>query len=304
MCVKKSVFEKLLSITDSTEPYVKKSIARELFCDDFQDLLVYGILIHFKNLKDIEVVGGDHEYIAEIERRDGENVYFSPEDGWVPVNEEDIALYKINYDWLVKQIMNALDIADRHTPKEILKEYIWALGKHRIEKQSIDVVVVRNIRNGTVMDVLIDHLNTHHKSRNPALVIALDQQIPNHLILPNQNELVRIDEAIVWDKSNFELNTRLLAGKMGGTISKLGFSNGYRTLNSNGVIYKFTKKQAEALEYLDNSSGKPCHQDEVLAEIRSNQSKLLQIFRSKGIKHQAWGTIIKGDGNGNYWLDY
>ena len=300
---KKSIFEKLLGIGENSDASVILKIAKEIFDDDLQKLLDDKVLIHFRNLKEIEVVDGDNGDIVEIQRRDGKNMYFSPADGWIAVMDEDIALYKINFDWLLRQVMNALDIADRHMPREILQGNVWALGQHRIEKQNINLIVVRNIKKNIVFDALISHLNNHHKARNPSLVITLDQRLPDYLNLPNQNELLKIGEAIKWDKDYFELNTVLLSGKMGGATSTPGFSNSYRTLVSNGVSYKFTKKQAEALEYLDKGN-KLFNQDEVLAEINSTQSKLLQVFRSKGKKHPAWGVIIKGDGNGNYWLDY
>lgn len=302
--VKRSTIEELLKISDIPEASIIEKFAHEKFDDQFQGLVDHNILIHYKILKSILVPDGENEFVAEIQRKDGKNMYFSPADGWVAISDEDINLYKINFEWLLREVMIALDIADRHKPKELFEEKIWALGQHRIEKQLINIIVARNIINDTVFEELKNYLNNHHKARNPALVLVLDQNIPNHLSLPNQNELVRIDEAIKWDKDNFELNTVLLAIKMGGTSSKVGFSNGYRSLVSNGVPYTFTKKQAEALEYLDKENGKPIHQDEVLAEINSTQTKLLQLFRSQGNTHPAWNVVIKGDRNGNYWLEY
>ncbi len=301
---KKSVVEQLLSIAATPDASIKRKIAREKFGDDYKLLLIENVLNHFKNLKDIEVADSDRAYTAEIERRDGKNMYFSPSDGWVAVLDEDIALYQINFEWLLRVIMNALNIAGRHKPKEILKEKIWALGQHRIERQLINIIVARNIGNDTVFEELKNYLNNHHTVRNTALVIALDKNIPVHMLLPNQNELIRIDEAIKWDKDNFELNTAFLAGKMGGTISKPGFSNGYRTLISNGKTYEFTLKQSEALEAM-HLAGKPIHQTEILAQTTSQQgNKLRELFKGKGGKiHDAWNVIIKSDRKGNYWLE-
>lgn len=301
---KRSTIEKLLKIADNSEASIIEKFAKEEFGCQFQELVAKNIFAYFKNLKSVEVFDGEREFIADVQRRDGKNMYFSPSDGWVAVSDEDINIYKINFEWIIRKIMGALDIADRHSPKEILEEKIWALGQHRIEKQHINIIVVSKIRDENVFDTLKNYLEGHHKARNPALVIALDQCVPGHLILPNQNELLRIGDAIKWDKDNFELNTTLITGVMGGTINRSGFSNGYRSLLSNGVPYKFTKKQAEVLEYLDKENGKPINQDEVLAEIGSTQSRLLQLFRSKGKTHPAWGVVVQGDGNGHYWLEY
>lgn len=303
--VKLSTIEKLLEICALPEASILEKLAKHRFGDQFLELVDNNILTHFKFLKSIEVSDGDNEYFADIQRMDGKNMYFSPADGWVAVSDDEINLYKINFGWLLRQIMDVLDIANRYEPNEIMEEKIWALSQHRIEKQRINIVVVRDVKNNNVFEALINYLNNNHGARNPALVIVLDECVPDYLSLPHQNELIRIREAIKWDIEGFEINTVLLAGRMGGVPTKTGFSNGFRSLlSSNGEAYKFTKKQAEAIEYLYNHHGKPVHQDEVLAEIESSQSKLLQIFRSKGKTHNAWGRIIQSDGNGHYWLEY
>ncbi|ALP54917.1 hypothetical protein Tel_16810 (plasmid) [Candidatus Tenderia electrophaga] len=300
--VQRTTIEKLLKISETQDAAIIEKLAKEEFGDLFQELVESGILTHFKILKSVEVFDGDCEFFADIQRRDGKNMYFSAADGWVAVNDEDINLYQVNFEWLLRRVMDALDIADRHTPKVILEGKIWALGQHRIEKQNTNILVVRDMKSGVVLDALKNYLKIHHKSSNPALVIALDQNLPDHLELPNQNQLGRLNEAIKWDKDDFELNTFLLAGKMGGSISQDGFSGGFRSLVVNGKQYQFTKKQAEAVEFLYNAGGAR-HQDEILAEINSTQSKLLQVFRSRGKTNQAWGEVIKNDGKGNYRLE-
>ncbi|GAB1259160.1 hypothetical protein NBRC116494_36620 [Aurantivibrio plasticivorans] len=302
--VQRTTIEKLLKISETQDATIIEKLAREEFGDLFQELVESGILTHFKLLKSVEVFDGDCEFFADIQRKDGKNMYFSAADGWVAVNDEDINLYQVNFEWLLRRVMDALDIADRHTPKVILEGNIWALGQHRIEKHKTNILTARNIMNETVLDDLKNYLSAHHSVRNPALIIVLDQFISGHVSLPLQNELIRIDEAIKWDNDKFELNTVFLASRMGGSISKPGFSNGYRTLVSNGVTYDFTPKQSEALEFMD-SENKPVHQTEILAQTTSQQgTKLRELFKRKGGVHAAWGEIIKSDSKGNYWLEY
>lgn len=303
--LKKSIFYSFLDIAGNSDSTMLLRYLKENLGEEFNLLMDQRGLVYSKNLEEVLIEDQFGERTTEIVWRDGKNMYFLPGVGWKQVHQDEVALYKLNYDWLVRRIMDALDIADRHTPKEIIEDSIWALGQHRIEKQTTNIIVVRNIKNATTFDCLINHLNNHHNARNTALVIALDQSIPDHLSLPNQNELIRINEAIKWDKDNFELNTALLAGRMGGTITKPGFSNGYRTLISHGKTYEFTPKQSEALEFMDNES-KPVHQTEILSHTTSHQgTKLRELFKGKGGKvHDAWNVIIKSDRKGNYWLDY
>jgi len=302
---KKSVVEQLFSIASAPDASIKRKIARENFGDDYEFLLNVNALNHFKNLKDIEVIDGDHAYTAEIERRDGKNMYFSPSDGWVAVLDEDIALYQINFEWLVRQIMKALGIADRHNPKLALENRIWLLGKHRIEKQNIHIIITRNIVQSLVYEPLTQHLNEQHRGQEPALILTMDMHIPEHFTLPGQNVLVRLEEAMLIESEHFELNLSMLARKMGGSVTTPGFSNGFRTLHSNGKTYQFSKLQSEVMEFMDGQ-GKPVHQTEILAQTSSQEgNKLRVLFKGKGGKvHEAWNEILKNDGRGNYWLEY
>lgn len=301
--IKRHLIEKLLKVCETSEASIIEKYARSSFGDLFQQLTEDNALINFKTLKSVCVPDGDDEFVAEIERRDGKNGYFSPADGWVAVPDEDLTVYKLNFDWLLKIIMGALDIADRHKPKVLFEEYIWALGQHRIETRNTHIIVARGLRSGSVFQDLKTYLDKHHQAKNPALVITLDPLVPEHLSLPNQNKLVKLADAIKWDKDKFEINTSLLAGSMRGNRSQEGFSCGFRSLFINGNQYTFTKKQAEAVEYLFNAGGSSRHQDEILAEINSSQKKLLQVFRVSGKTNKAWGEIIKHDGKGNYWLE-
>ena len=300
--LRKPIVEDLLKIGSNREASILKKVAKDVFSDNFDGLCDCVALVYFKSLMDIAFVDGDSEVTAEVVRRDGKYMYFSPADGWVGVLEEDIALYKVNFGWFVRQVMNALEIPDRCEAKVILEDQIWVLGRHRIEKQNTPIVITRNTIVPAVFDALHDYLDNHHKSRDPALVLALDRHLPAHLVLSGQNVLVRLEEAMVIESADFEINTRMLAGRMGGSVDQDGFVPGYRNLVCNGTRYDFTKKQAEAIEYMHNAGG-PRHQDEILAEINSSQNKLLQVFRSKGKSHPAWGEIIKNDGKGNYWLE-
>lgn len=302
---KKSVVQQLYKIASISDASIKRKIARDNFGVDYEFLINESVLIHFKNLKDIEVVDGDQSHIVEIERRDGKNMYFSSSDGWVAVLDEDIALYRINFEWLVRQIMRALEVADRHNPKVLLEDRIWLLGKHRIEKQSIHIIITRNIAESLVYEPLAQHLNEQHRGQEPALILTMDKHIPEHFTLPGQNVLVRLEEAMLIESERFGLNLPMLTRRMGGSVTASGFSNGFRTLHSNGKTYNFSKLQSEAMEFMDGQ-GKPIHQTEILAQTNSQEGNKLRIlFKGKGGEvHEAWNKIIKNDGRGNYWLEY
>lgn len=299
--INREIFKKLLEIVENSEASIVLSVARNIFGIDLGLLLKEGVLKYHRNLSSIEVFDCGEQLRLDIQRRDGKNMYFSTADGWVAIADEDISLYQLNVGWVISTIMSALDIDSRHI-REIHPNYIWAFGEHRIEKQKISIIVVRNIKKDFVLDNLCDYLGSNHPAKSPALVIALDINVPKHLRLPNHNELVSIGDAMKWDKVDFEMNSQLLAQKMGGTIGKHGFSEGYRTLTLNGDTYSFSKMQADALQYM-HERGSPAHQHEILAHIESSSKRILDIFRKDGKPHAAWDVVIKNDGKGNYWLD-
>ncbi len=164
--------------------------------------------------------------------------------------------------------------------------------------------MVRRLRIGTIYESLAKYLESQH-STIPALVIALDKKLPVHLKLSSPNILMTRQDIVVHDESDaLSFNISLIIEKMGKNIQQHGFSDGYRRAYFDGVIYVFTKKQAEVLELLDKA-GKPIHQDEILAIISPNSSynSITSIFRSKGKMHSAWSIIIKHDHRGYYWIE-
>ena len=298
----KATLEKLLEVAGAPEGTIIMRFAKQMLGDSFESLCEFRAIVHIGNRKDIAIVEGDSEISVDVVRRNGKNMYFSPSDGWVRVSDDDIALYKVDTDWLVRRVMAALEIPSRYRAKPILDDAIWVLGKHRIERQRIAIIIARNLVEPAVFGVLCQYLDNNHKARNPALVVTLDRQLPTHLQLPDQNVLVRLEEALLLESDHVEINTRMLAGKLGGQVTRDGFSNGYRHLRFDGQEYKFTKNQAEVVEYLHQAGG-PRNQHEILAGVNSRQDRLTHVFRGGGKRHPAWGTVIRKDDKGNYWLD-
>lgn len=298
---KKSVVESVLSIAGSLDAKLLLKDARAIFGDELRRLLQERALEHQGNLSEISVSEGDGSYYAPIESQNGKNVYFSSVDAWVPVDEESIAVYKVNFSWLLRRIMDALQIGDHHNPKPIMAEFIWALDSHRIEGKLLQLIVVRRVADDEVYRALNTYLSTRHPTSSPALIIALDAHVPEHFVLPHNNRILLIHQAGAWLGDKFELNGRILVGAMGSSPRTNGFSADYRSLHIDGVDHVFTLLQAKIMEVLHNAAG-PMYQREILAEVESSQTKLLNVFRGGGKTHAVWGTIIVSSGKGYYSL--
>jgi hypothetical protein len=298
----KITVEEILAIANNAESSVLLQVANEIFGGETLRLLREEAFFLSHHLTEIRVDDGEGDCLYPLERRDGHNGYFSPTDGWVTVSDAQVAVYRVNFTWLLNQIAMGLGITGGPSPRVILKDSIWALGGHRIEGEQIQIIVVRRLAEAVVYEALRDHLTTHHGPSSPALVIALDSHISAHLTLPAQNQLIRIAQAVVWERDLFELNRRTLALRMGSTPVSDGFSVDYRTARSNGVDYEFTPMQAEVLEVL-HKSGNKMHQAAILASTGSTQERLIYIFRPGKKMHPAWGTILKSEGKGFYRID-
>jgi hypothetical protein len=184
-----------------------------------------------------------------------------------------------------------------------MDDQIWELGDAWLNKSKYPVVLVAHLRKSGVFERLQEFLKERH-AKKPALVLALDTQLPSLLQIHGQSRVVQMQDAVVIGVEEFALNTQLLAEKMGGFVSQNGFSNGYRSLHVNGKTYRFSATEASVLEVMDKA-GKPMHKSEILAQSESKQERMSGVFRKGNKYNPAWGEIIKNDKkNGLYWLEY
>ena len=107
------------------------------------------------------------------------------------------------------------------------------------------------------------------------------------------------------DQGKPDLDENLFLSALRGPIARPGtggigvtFSPGYRSANYGSQNFDFTNKQAQVIEALHTSRTGRLHQDEIKGFADTNQ-RVVQIFA----KHPAYGTLIRNDRQGHYWLD-
>lgn len=257
-----------------------------------------GLLADAPYLQDIEV-----EYEGElrsypVERHDGNWRYFLQGSGWIKVPSDCLKVSRVDISAYLKVMMSALGFEERAVPEEIGENGGWYLGQAWLQSRKTHIVFVRRLGDENTISALTGFLEDRHKS-DPALILTTGENLPAYLQLPGQNRIVTLDDAINLQSEKLAFKTDYLARKMGGSVSVSGFSQGYRTLHSNGVEYTFSKKKASVLEFMDQA-GKPMHQEEIMSESDSKQDRLILLFRGD----PAWKAIFKTDGNGVYWLEY
>ena len=257
-----------------------------------------GLLDDAPYLQDIEV-----EYEGElrsypVERHDGNWRYFLQGSGWVQVSSDTLKVSQVDISAYLKAMMLALGFDGRTVSEEIGENRVWYLGQTWLQSRKTHIVYVRRLGDESTVSALTGFLEDRHKS-DPALILTTGKNLPAYLKLPGQNRIVTLVNAINQQSAKLTFKTDYLSRKMGGSVSVSGFSQGYRTLHSNGVEYSFSKKKASVLEFMDQA-GKPIHQDEIMVNSDSKQDRLILLFRGD----PAWKVIFKTDGSGVYWLEY
>ncbi len=265
-------------------------------------LIKAGALAKHSNLNAVDDQSDYEGRMTEVVRKNGKNVRFSQTTGWSEVDPLDITVYRVNADWIVQRVKTALGLSPTALHRVIMDDQIWELGDAWLNKAKHPIIFVAHVRKSAVFDRLQQFLREKH-SKKPALVLAMDMQLPSLLQVHGQSRIVLMQDAVILGSEEFVINTQLLAETMGGHVSQNGFSPGFRSLHVNGKTYSFSGTEASVLEVMDKA-GKPMHKSEILAQSESKQESMSGVFRKNGKYNPAWGEIIKNDKKGLYWLEY
>ena len=300
--IKKSVFEKLLAISEMSDAVILEKYARKDFGDDFDNLVKATALTYSRELEDIPVFDGDYEHTSEIIRRNGKNMYRSSSGALIEVEASEINLYQLNFDWLIRQILNAFGVRDSFNPRVLLEDNIWLCGQQWIEQKKKSIILVRNINNQLAFEHLTRYIKDNHTGRDPALILALNKNAPLYFHIPGYNVLLKIEDAMEIYSEYFELNLRVISDRLGGRAMKDGFSPDFRTLRFDGIDYSFTTTESEAIKVMAKAR-RSLSQHAILEGMNSTRKRLRDIFKQGKDINRAWGAVIKLDGKGMYWLD-
>ena len=116
----------------------------------------------------------------------------------------------------------------------------------------------------------------------------------------NGNKIIPIKHCLAANKKNFNIDKNVLKSAILKT-SKDGFTTGYRSACFNGEYFRFTKQEADVLEYL-YKAGKPVHKDEIMVEVTESSTELKTLFRNPDSKNIRQ-NILQHDKKGYYWLN-
>lgn len=180
------------------------------------------------------------------------------------------------------------------------------VGAARIGRTDCQLFFVRRIDEKVRLREVLDAIDSAVGSSPVVLLTTTPRNlvagdIPAGRVVVNvESILIERDGRIAFDDTSVIAAIRGTAPPSASGIATV-FSLGFRSAAHNGAEYTFTKKQAEVIEALHGAiaygTGR-LHQEEIKGSANSNQ-RVGQIFRD----HPAYGTLIKYDGDGYYWLD-
>ncbi len=295
-------FDLVLELLERDPPEVSGAVVADAFPDVGRQLIDCGALRPVANATVVTCRACDADHPAELEFDAALHGYrhFCPEAGWVKVEAEDLKQYLLDVSWLLRQIGYAMKTFPNIEPRCLVHDVLWDLGDARIGKRIGAVLFGRRLNHGENLDRAIDAL-TNRIGRPPGVLLSTTDRLSRHIRLPGHHRILHVRDCVVIGALGLEIDQEIIKGVAGGAVRREGFSTGYRTAFIDGIEYKFSKKQAAVIEALDNAGG-PIHKHELLAAADTDQTDLIQVFRSKGQTHPAWGVLILHDNQGNYFL--
>jgi hypothetical protein len=295
------LFKMICTLVEAPIAKITLQNLKEKFSDScIKKLVSAKILVPAPHNQDLDVAIDDEDRSYPIQSDSGGLFFFSPKSGRIPVKNDVLLVFQVNFDVIVRVIMSALGISSNFQPENILDDKIWLLGSAWLNRKSkTPMILGRRLIDQNAAEALQHYLKDRHTC-NPALVLAISSHLPSYFQLHGQNRLVLMKDAIEAQNINLTLNIRYLAEKMGVPAEQYGFSEGFRVLKTHdGQVFKFSKMKASVLEVMHNA-GKPMHQEEIMSKSDSAQNRLIDLFRND----PSWKEIFKTDGSGNYWLEY
>lgn len=280
------------------------SIAHEMIGNQDRNVESLIKLNALKMSKKLWIQDEDGEY-KDIYYQNKKAGFFDKNDNFTEVCPDYVCSYKLSPSWIVKAISDNLGVSN-YSYETLIKDYFWQVGvlNHEIK---IPIFFVRGIHHKDILSQIYN-IFKNRKGIARSVILSSSSFLPPRSSFKDGHKIITLKDCLIHDNDNFSLDKNVIISQVENEKSSIrrkqreGFSKGYRSANFNGENFKFSKQEADVLEFLDGA-GKPIHKDEIAVEISDNIAELKFLFRnpdSKSIRQ----NILKYDNKGYYWLDY
>lgn len=237
--------------------------------------------------------------VENLQFRNNKPGYIDEKNKFIPVSFENFTKYNLKLDWIVRNISNDFGVSFERDGEEILPNLLWYIGAVNLDLE-VPLFFARKIREEAVFDKIHKALN-NRASGFEGLILTSCSDIPSYFNSKIAgNKIMPLKSCLSISKQDFHIDKSVLKSVIVKTGSD-GFTTGYRSACFNGEHFRFTKKEADVLEYL-HKAGKPVHKDEIMAEVTESSTELKTLFRSPDSRNIRQ-NILQYDNKGYYWLN-
>lgn len=207
--------------------------------------------------------------------------------------------------WIIGKLAEALNLRLRKMP--IIGASVLHLGRVRFGPYVCELFFGRRLNDRPRFESAIVTLKEKIGAGIGVLVTSTKPELlPGSL--PERCAMIMAENALTISGGNVRVDQEVILAALRqpthlpkGVGVGCRFSIGFRSCVYMGEQFRFTDKQSLAVEALYNAGndGLPgLHQDELKGHAHTNQ-RMAQLFSG----NSAYGTLIKNDGSGLYWLD-
>ena len=286
-------FDALLRFSETATAITGMPELLRMFPLNCQKILASGAFSEEQHALTVVPLGSDQEKDVEWNDDVGGYAYFSAR-GWVKIDANLLRRYRLNTQWVVDQILQALSWPQKTEP--LLDGVLWNCGQSYIGKKRVTLFVGRRVAHPEVFTDIQKKLTPRCRSGAHVLLttsrhIEPQMSIPGATIIPlvdvldRQRKHFALDAALVssilFDQRPDESNKVVLCKANGGKLIINGHSFEFRG-----------DKQRQVVQYLCNKydAGElPVRIQDMFSDLEfADNTRMQDLFK----KHPDWKEAI------------
>lgn len=288
---------------EATTQHIENSEAKQAYVA----LQKIGAIRHVDNARVQICYACDKPHAVAVEPvTSGRYRSFCPEVGYYDVPANQLKTFGVDLNWLALRLAEALGIRNAVTSQSVPNSLI-RIGKCRIGHYTCSLFFGRRLDRADVFHKVVVECE-RIASQSPTIIVSSTPLSHIQGTFPPRCAAVHLCDVVSTASGKFKLDEdpfiavlrgndpRFRGGGMGFT-----FTPGYRSGVVGDKDYRFTDRQALVIEELvkARSEGNGIRHHTELAAAAGTNQRVGQLFRN----HPAYGSLIKYDTKGYYWLN-
>ena len=185
--------ELLLSVIETPEAVITGSVLADHYSADSSALLDAGLLKSADH-ELVAVSGADHDDVpvSVSWSPDGSQLgYFSPTAGWIPVPDEQMRRFRVDFPAVITRLMLQAELSSRRSPVAIVSDFLWEIGDVRLGRraQRVSIWFGRRLHDPSVWRQIGNSAKSRPAARLRILLTSTpahrlpEDSLPGHLVV-------------------------------------------------------------------------------------------------------------------------